>query len=462
MVALDVGHAGLQTVALTADGEPCALPAAGAAGSARLRRPPHVAGHRGDGPAGRSARKLPGPARARPGARRARALHGRRSRDGRGRRPVRPRPSGRSRLRPRACAVPAGSRFLIGAGFATREPSSRAPRRSMRSVPESRARRCRASQCGRSRCASEARARRSRERSRCPRGAALTLPSPSSRFGPDRARLPPRPEALLVRHGVAVLAYDKRGVGQSSGTYPGESPDGARDRRPRARCGGRRPLPGRPAGRRPRAGRARRPQPGRLDHAARGLARAAIRFLVVFSGPAVTADENDLYQDLAGEGERPPQLTDDEIDAQVLARGPGGVDPLPWIRSFGSPRSGCTAAATAMSRRACPRAGSTARGRARPRLHRRRLPERQPRARRDEDRADLGDAAVGHVRARPVRPGRRLAQGARPRSGLSSAAGPPELVGVPRARRSSRQRRSALSRMYCELCGASLGPRKEV
>ena len=30
----------------------------------------------------------------------------------------------------------------------------------------------------------------------------------------------------------------------------------------------------------------------------------AIRFLVVFSGPAVTADENDLYQTLAGEGDR--------------------------------------------------------------------------------------------------------------------------------------------------------------
>jgi pimeloyl-ACP methyl ester carboxylesterase len=51
----------------------------------------------------------------------------------------------------------------------------------------------------------------------------------------------------------------------------------------------------------------------------------------------VTADEVDLFQDLAGEGERPPSLTDDEINARVQQAGPGGVDPLPWIRSLRVP-----------------------------------------------------------------------------------------------------------------------------
>jgi hypothetical protein len=57
----------------------------------------------------------------------------------------------------------------------------------------------------------------------------------------------------------------------------------------------------------------------------------------VFSGPTVTADENDVYQDLAGEGERPQQLTDEQVDAEVLRRGPGGVDPMPWIASLHVP-----------------------------------------------------------------------------------------------------------------------------
>ena len=51
----------------------------------------------------------------------------------------------------------------------------------------------------------------------------------------------------------------------------------------------------------------------------------------------MTADENDLYQDLTGQGAEPAQLTDAAIDAQVLASGPGGVDPIPWIRRLRVP-----------------------------------------------------------------------------------------------------------------------------
>src|SRR4029078_7745765 len=56
-----------------------------------------------------------------------------------------------------------------------------------------------------------------------------------------------------------------------------------------------------------------------------------IRFLVVFSGPAVTADENDLYQTLAGEGDRPPSMSEAKIDAAVERAGRSGVAPVPWI-----------------------------------------------------------------------------------------------------------------------------------
>ena len=51
----------------------------------------------------------------------------------------------------------------------------------------------------------------------------------------------------------------------------------------------------------------------------------------------MTADENDLYQTLAGEGDHPATLTDAQIDAQVLKAGPGGVDPIPWIRKLKIP-----------------------------------------------------------------------------------------------------------------------------
>ena len=62
-----------------------------------------------------------------------------------------------------------------------------------------------------------------------------------------------------------------------------------------------------------------------------------VRFLVSFSGPAVTTDENDLYQDLTGEGETLSRRSAQEIDAEVLRRGKSGFDPLPSIRALAIP-----------------------------------------------------------------------------------------------------------------------------
>ena len=125
-----------------------------------------------------------------------------------------------------------------------------------------------------------------------------------ARLGTDGAGLPPRPQAILLHHGVAVLAYDKRGVGQSGGSYPGESPYPstidvlARDAEAAVRF-----LPTRPEIDRDRIGLAGHSQAGWIIPLAASR-EPAVRFAVIFSGPAVTADENDNYQNLTGEGER--------------------------------------------------------------------------------------------------------------------------------------------------------------
>lgn len=151
-----------------------------------------------------------------------------------------------------------------------------------------------------------------------------------------RAYLPDL-QALLVRNGVAVLAYDKRGIGQSGGVYPGESPTAATiDVLARDAAAAVRFLARQPEIDPTRVGLAGHSQAGWIMPLAASREHA-VRFLVVYSGPAVTADESDLYQELTGEGERPQQLSDAEIDAQVLARGPGGVDPVPWIRKLRIP-----------------------------------------------------------------------------------------------------------------------------
>jgi uncharacterized protein len=232
---------------------------------------------------------------------------------------------------------PAGPGFAIGSGFATREPVSgtaqfdaAGARLSGRAVPRRRLRQLEV---------------------RFPSGrtvlsGTLTLPAGKGRHpavafvhgsGPTARAYLPDLQALLVHHGVAVLAYDKRGIGQSGGDYPGESPTAdaidvlARDAAAAARF-----LRSQPEIDPARVGLAGHSQAGWIMPLA-GSREPAVRFLVVLSGPAVTAEENDLYQDLSGQGEHPAELSDAAIDAQVLAAGPGGVDPLPWVRRIRVP-----------------------------------------------------------------------------------------------------------------------------
>lgn len=147
----------------------------------------------------------------------------------------------------------------------------------------------------------------------------------------------PELQALLLHNGVAVLAYDKRGVGASGGTYPGESPtESTIDQLARDAAAAARFLAARPEVDRARVGLAGHSQAGWIMPLA-ATREPAIRFLVAFSGPAVTADENDLYQSLAGEGDRPQRLSDAQVDAKVERAGPGGVDPIPWIAELRVP-----------------------------------------------------------------------------------------------------------------------------
>ncbi len=155
--------------------------------------------------------------------------------------------------------------------------------------------------------------------------------------GPTTREYLPELQALLLHDGVAVLAYDKRGVGASGGTYPGESPtEPAIDQLARDAAAAARFLAGRPGIDPARVGLAGHSQAGWIMPLA-AMREPAVRFLLAFSGPAVTADENDLFQTLAGEGERPQRLSDAEVDARVERAGPGGVDPLPWIRALRIP-----------------------------------------------------------------------------------------------------------------------------
>ena len=232
---------------------------------------------------------------------------------------------------------PSGTAFAIGSGFATRAPTRGVARFDIAGgvvggVPARR------------------QARRQLE-VRFRSGAAVlsgTLTLPASR-GPHpavafvagsgetwRAYLPELQE-LFVRNGIAVLAYDKRGIGHSGGTYPGESPTAATiDVLARDASAAVRFLAEQPEIDHARIGFAGHSQAGWIMPLAASRT-PAVRFLVGFSGPAVTADEVDLYQNLTGAGDRPQGQSDSAIDAQVIAAGRHGVDPMPSIRKLRIP-----------------------------------------------------------------------------------------------------------------------------
>jgi dienelactone hydrolase len=143
--------------------------------------------------------------------------------------------------------------------------------------------------------------------------------------------------AYFESRGFAVLTYDKRGVAQSGGSYPGEQASPAAvdvyavDAAAAARFLARQPEVD-PA----RVGLSGASQAGWVMPLAASR-EPAVRFLVLVSGPVVTAGEQGTYQDLTTEGAAVPALSPVEILAEVRRVGPSGFDPLPSIESLRIP-----------------------------------------------------------------------------------------------------------------------------
>jgi dienelactone hydrolase len=143
--------------------------------------------------------------------------------------------------------------------------------------------------------------------------------------------------AYFLSRGFAVLAYDKRGIEQSGGAWPGERATNqsidvyARDAEAAARF-----LAAQPEVDAARVGLTGASQAGWIMPLAASRERA-IRFLVHISGPTVTTGEQEAYQDLTTEGAATPTQSPAEIEAEVRRVGPSGFDPLPSIRQLTIP-----------------------------------------------------------------------------------------------------------------------------
>lgn len=146
----------------------------------------------------------------------------------------------------------------------------------------------------------------------------------------------------LVKMGFAVLAYDKRGAGASSGTYlrSSEHPAELLLRRLAADAAA---VFDRLAVDQDvdaaRLGFFGASQAGWIIPLAGELTHTAPRFHIILSGNAVSTGVEQYYSDLTGDGARPPQLTDRaEIERRVLSfNGQPGFDPAPILRASPTP-----------------------------------------------------------------------------------------------------------------------------
>jgi dipeptidyl aminopeptidase/acylaminoacyl peptidase len=143
--------------------------------------------------------------------------------------------------------------------------------------------------------------------------------------------------AYFALHGIAVLADDKHGIGQSGGTFPGESATDAtidalaRDAQAEVRF-----LAGLPDVDPSHVGLFGDSQGGWIIPLA--AARSpAVRWALLNSGPTTTVGETDLWGRLAGQSQTPPSGTRAEMLAQVREAGPSGFDPVPYLRRLQIP-----------------------------------------------------------------------------------------------------------------------------
>jgi len=143
--------------------------------------------------------------------------------------------------------------------------------------------------------------------------------------------------AYLELEGVAVLADDKRGVGQSTGVYPGElaSPQTidvlAHDAQTEARY-----LAALSGIDRRRVGLFGDSQAGWIIPLAASR-EPDVRFAVAVVGPTVTVGESDLWASLAGQEQSPPSGSRTSMLDEVRRSGPSGFDPAPFLRKLTIP-----------------------------------------------------------------------------------------------------------------------------
>ena len=142
---------------------------------------------------------------------------------------------------------------------------------------------------------------------------------------------------FFARHGVAMLAVDKRGIGGSGGTYPGER---AEPEVVRTLAGdvvaAVRFLAGRKDIDPDRIGLFGQSQAGWIIPLA-ATRSSSISYTIIEAGSTISVDQTDAYLRLTTRGARSSSLTPRQIAEELRKIGPTGFLPQPYIRRMAIP-----------------------------------------------------------------------------------------------------------------------------
>jgi len=146
----------------------------------------------------------------------------------------------------------------------------------------------------------------------------------------------------IVRTGIAVLLYDKRGVGDSTGRYEGNNNTSRKNLELLASdvAAGVGYLSSRDDIRKDRIGLLGISQGGWIVPLAAERS-GHVAFMVLLSGPTVTVGEQNTFADLAGgnheAGKTAAPLDWEELERRIEQETPSGFDPVPYLERLNIP-----------------------------------------------------------------------------------------------------------------------------
>jgi uncharacterized protein len=142
--------------------------------------------------------------------------------------------------------------------------------------------------------------------------------------------------AFMASQGLAVLTYDKRGVGDSGGTYQEAASESNLALLAQDALAGVEYLRGRPEVAGGRIGLIGYSQAGWIIPLAAGQS-GDVAFFVNLSGPVVSVGIEEAYSAYTNNGDSPSQYSAQEISQKIALIPPSGFDPLPVIANLDQP-----------------------------------------------------------------------------------------------------------------------------